>query len=210
VRLVLASASPRRRELLARLGFDFEVVPPAVDEASVIAGRPVDLARSLARLKAQDVADAERDAIVLAADTVVVEQRRTFAKPADADEARRMLSQLRGKDHNVITAVAVLRPGRLRPAIEHVITHVRMRAYSAAEVEASIARGDPFDKAGGYAIQDPMFAPVASYEGCYCNVVGMPLWTTLRLLSQAGVEPGGEPDMPAECRDCPLKEEVTK
>jgi predicted house-cleaning NTP pyrophosphatase (Maf/HAM1 superfamily) len=80
-----------------------------------------------------------------------------------------------------------------------------MRDYTAGEVEASIARGDPFDKAGAYAIQDPAFRPVASYDGCYCNVVGLPLWTTLRLLRSAGVEAGRAARMPVACEACATK-----
>ena len=202
--LVLASGSPRRRELLTDLGFDFEVAPSSVDEDAVTRSRPVALARALARAKALDVASSHPDAAVLAADTVVVQRGVLLAKPADAAEARAMLDRLRGRPHRVITGVCVIAPGR-RPRVAHEVTRVVMRRYVPDEVEASIARADPFDKAGGYAIQDPVFNPVASYTGCYCNVVGLPLWTTLRVLGAAGFAPSRPGHMPVACEACATK-----
>jgi MAF protein len=204
VRLVLASASPRRRELLSALGYDFEVVPSSVDEAAFTRTRPERLARALAAAKARDVAAMHPDATVLAADTVVVQRGVLLAKPADAEEARRMLERLRARPHRVITGVCVVAPG-MRTSVTHETTRVVLRDYAAAEVEASIARGDPFDKAGGYAIQDPVLRPVAAYEGCYCNVVGLSLWRALRLLREAGVGPTREARMPVACEGCATK-----
>jgi MAF protein len=204
VRLILASGSPRRRELLAALGFDFEVAPSSVDEDAVTRARPAALARALARAKAREVASSHPNAVVLAADTVVVQRGVLLAKPAGAAQARAMLDRLRGRPHRVITGVCVIAAGH-RPLIAHEVTRVLMRPYPPDEIEASIARGDPFDKAGGYAIQDPVFNPVASYTGCYCNVVGLPLWTTLRLLTEAGVAPSKRRRMPLACEDCATK-----
>jgi MAF protein len=203
LRLVLASSSPRRRELLAELGFDFEIVPSAVDEESFSGGRPEALARRIARAKAEDIASREPGAVVLAADTIVVLRGAVLNKPHDADEARAMLRRLRNRTHRVITAVCVFAPRR-RVRVAHVVTRVRTRAYDAQEVEASIARGDPFDKAGAYAIQDPLFAPVASYEGCHCTVVGLPLWTASRMLGDAGITPPQDGAVPVACETCPL------
>lgn len=203
--LILASASPRRRELLGRLGVDFTVVPSDVDEwAPERHPRAERLARHLARQKALAVATSHPDAVVLAADTIVVQQGRLLAKPAGADEARQMLARLRGRDHRVITGVAVARGRRVRVA--HAVTHVRMRDYGNDEIERYIARGGPLDKAGGYAIQDPAFAPVDRYAGCYCNVVGLPLGAVIPLLVSAGVEaPVTEPArLTPECPSCPL------
>jgi MAF protein len=200
--LILASASPRRRELLARLGLAFEVVEPQVDERGR-GGRPEPLARRLAAAKARAVAATRPQATVLAADTVVAYRGDILGKPQDAAEAEAMLRRLRGRSHHVVTAVAVLPPartgarpgGRRRPLIDHAVTRVTMRRYSDAEIAASIARGDPFDKAGAYAIQDERLSPVEAYDslpadrrGCYCNVVGLPLWTALRLLSRVGLD----------------------
>jgi MAF protein len=203
VTLVLASTSPRRRELLAAACLEFEVVASGVDEAALTASRPVLLARRLARAKALDVAVRRPNDTVLAADTIVVHGGVVLGKPADGEEARRMLTRLRGRTHRVITAVAVVSPGE-RPRVEHVVTRVRMRRYGDDEVEASIARGDPFDKAGAYAIQDPVFRTVAEYAGCYCNVVGLPLRTALHLLRDGmpGLEHG---PLPAVCEACPWR-----
>lgn len=212
MKLVLASASPRRRELLANLGFDFEVVPSSVDEESFNGGRPEALARRIARAKAEDVASRQPGAVVLAADTIVVLRGHVLGKPRDAAEVRAMLARLRHRWHRVITAVCASAPGH-RTRIEHVVTRVRMRPYAADEVEASIARDDPFDKAGAYAIQDEAFHPVASYEavpagrqGCYCNVVGLPLRAVIRLLRQGGVDITEEQiaGLPPECAGCPV------
>jgi nucleoside triphosphate pyrophosphatase len=200
---LLASSSPRRHELLSQLGFGFDIIPSSVDEESFTGGRPEALARRIARAKAQDVAAQYPDAIVLAADTIVVLGGDVLGKPLDADEARRMLNRLRGRRHRVITAVCVIAPGR-RLRIEHTVTRVNMRPYAAEEVDAFIASGSPFDKAGGYAVQDANFAPVASYQGCYCNILGLPLWTALGLLAEADVPRSGS-DMPIACDGCVTK-----
>ncbi|HEU4759246.1 MAG TPA: Maf family protein [Dehalococcoidia bacterium] len=192
--LILASASPRRRELLSRLGLPFEVLAPQIDE-KLEGAPPSRLARRLAATKATAVAVQRPDATVVAADTVVAYRGVLFGKPEDPDEARVILSLLRGRTHRVTTAVAVQPPRRVETPgwgvstlVDHVVTVVRMRRYTDEEIAASIARGDPFDKAGAYAIQDPLLRPVESYDGCYCNVVGLPLWTTVRLLGRAGVD----------------------
>jgi MAF protein len=203
--LILASTSPRRRDLLARLGLPFEVVEPAVEEGSVT-GRPERIARRLAADKARAVAGERGGATVLAADTVVAHRGALLGKPRDAAEAEAMLKRLRGRVHRVVTAVAVLPPGRRRPIADHAVTRVTMRRYSDTEIAASIARGDPFDKAGAYAIQDGLLHPVYRYDGCYCNVVGLPLWLVVRSLGRAGLDItsiSGAKLLP-QCRECPL------
>ncbi len=204
-RLVLASASPRRRELLAALGTPFTVRAADVPEELPPHVPAPALAEELALAKARAVARDEPDAVVLAADTIVVLDDRPLGKPEDADEARRMLRALRGRAHEVVTGVAVVAPGDVvRTA--HVLTSVVMRCYSEAEIEAYIASGDPFDKAGAYAIQHPEFRPVGRIDGCYCNVVGLPLWTAYQLLTE--VAPALQPQPPdralARCAACPL------
>ena len=205
MRLILASASPRRRELLACLGIPFEVTQPRIDEGA--SGRPERVARRLAVAKARAVAARRPEAAVLAADTVVAHGATILGKPRDAAEAGAMLRRLRGRTHRVVTAVAVLPPRRRQPLVAHALTRVTMRRYTDEEIERSIARGDPFDKAGAYAIQDPRLAPVESYSGCYCNVVGLPLWTTVELLRRAGVDITRilEAAMPLQCGGCPLR-----
>ena len=223
--LILASASPRRRDLLARLDLPFKVVAPRVDEG-VLRGRPEPIARRPAAAKARAVAADRPDAAVLAADTVVAHRGVLLGKPANADEARAMLRRLRGRTHRVVTAVAALPAARLggrrRPLVDHATTYVTMRRYTDADIAASIARGDPFDKAGAYAIQDERLAPVARFDappgpsvgrpvgpggqGCYCNVMGLPLWTAIRLLDRAGLDltPVALADLLPQCANCPL------
>jgi septum formation protein len=190
---------------MTALGFDFDVVPADLDEASLSYGRdPAAITRRLARAKALHVAASRPDAIVLAADTIVVHRGDVLGKPVDADDARRMLSRLSGHTHRVITGVAVVRPGARRATVDHVVTRVHLRRLDEGAVEASIARGEPFDKAGAYAIQDPLLRPIESYDGCYCNVVGLPLYTSLCLLREAGITPARASQMPPQCARCPL------
>lgn len=204
--LVLASASPRRRGLLALLGIPFDIRPVDIAEDITPGVRPEILARRLAREKAEAARLLDPDGEILAADTVVVLDGAVLGKPRDPGEAREMLAGLRGRWHEVITAVAYLPRGELAPLIRHPDTSVRMRDYADGEIDASIARGSPFDKAGGYAIQDEAFAPVAEYEGCYCNVVGLSLWATIEVMRKAGatVDVGADQLLP-QCSSCPLR-----
>lgn len=202
-RLVLASASPRRRELLALLGVPFEVVPADIDEARD-APSPSALVELLALEKARAVQALHPSDVVLGSDTVVVLEGRILGKPTDAEDARAMLAALRGRTHEVTTGLAVLSADRA-PLVTSVTTEVRMRTYSEAEVGAYVSRGwdadGPLDKAGAYAIQDAVFAPVEATTGCVCSVVGLPLWTVRRLLGEVGVE-AGAPSLP-RCAGCP-------
>lgn len=185
MRLVLASVSPRRRELLARLGHPFEVIPSRVVEE--LAGEP-DARRSaevLALAKAREVAAREPGALVLGADTVVVLDGRPLGKPGSGAEARGFLRALAGRTHEVITAVALVEAGS--ETVESVLSRVRMRAYGEEEIEAYLATGEPYDKAGGYAVQGEGGRLVAEVKGCYTNVVGLPLTTTARLLASRGL-----------------------
>ena len=203
--LILASASPRRSELLARLGIPFEVRPVSVIE-DVDSTKPAIVASRLARMKAEAARLADAEAPVLAADTVVVHEGAILGKPRDAAEAREMLRRLRGQSHRVITAVAVIPRGGRAALLRHPETEVTMRRYTDEEIAASIARGDPFDKAGAYAIQDPLLRPVGRYQGCYCNVVGLPLWTTVEMLRRAGLDITVTADsLLPQCVACPLR-----
>jgi septum formation protein len=186
--LVLASASPRRRELLARLGLPFHVVPAHVDESPLPGEAPADLANRLAASKAAAVLAERPSAIVLAADTVVSHAGQALGKPTNVADAVRLLRALRGRRHEVITAVCVARAGHpLLAAASH--TAVWMRRYTDAEIAAYVATGDPFDKAGAYAIQHPLFRPVARLVGSYTNVVGLPLGLVAELLRGADLTP---------------------
>jgi len=186
VRLVLASASPRRRELLKSIAPQFEVVPSEIEETLEDAPAPVAVAR-LALRKARAVAARVREAVVLAADTVVILDGAALGKPADAREARAMLRRLRGREHEVITGVAVLDSRTGREASTSVVSRVRMAAYSDATLEAYVATGAPLDKAGAYAIQDLGGALVERLAGSYTNVVGLPVEETRWLLAEFGV-----------------------
>lgn len=165
-------------------------------------GEPAGVAVAVARAKAQAVAGAQPEAIVLAADTIVVADHRLLGKPADAAEARHMLVLLRERAHLVVTGVALIGPERVREGSGS--TRVWMRAYSEREVEASIARGDPFDKAGAYAIQDPILRPVRRINGCRCNVIGLPLAMVAVGLAASGVTVSAQAlaALPEECRAC--------
>jgi len=186
VRLVLASASPRRRELLKSIAPQFEVVPSEIEETLEDGPAPVAVAR-LALRKARAVAARVREAVVLAADTVVILDGAALGKPADAREARAMLRRLRGREHEVITGVAVLDSRTGREASTSVVSRVRMAAYSDATLEAYVATGAPLDKAGAYAIQDLGGALVERLAGSYTNVVGLPVEETRWLLAEFGV-----------------------
>jgi len=205
--LVLASASPRRRDLLARLGITFEVRPVDIDERTPSTGNPEIIARWLAREKAEAARLIDVNAAIVAADTVVALDDAILAKPTDAEDARRMLYILRGRQHSVVSAVAVMRPGGRAALVRHPITRVVMRDYSDDEIEESIARGDPFDKAGAYAIQDVIFRPVESYDGCYCNVIGLSVWATLEVLRKADIDMSqvSLSRLLPQCATCPLR-----
>jgi septum formation protein len=184
--LILASASPRRRELLASLGVPFEVVPSDADETL----EALPLAEAVARLalrKARLVAGLRPAAVVLAADTIVVIDGRALGKPADPEDARAMLHTLRGRTHEVMTGVAVVDAETGRHASDTVISHVTMTAYDDAVIEAYVAGGEPLDKAGAYAIQGAGGALVAGLIGSRSNVVGLPLAATAALLRRFGV-----------------------
>ncbi len=198
--IILASASPRRRRLLADLGILYRVELPPGPVAEAASGLPAAVAVANARLKAEALGP--RPQPVLGADTVVADGGEILGKPATAAEARQMLRRLRGRPHRVITAVALVGPGV--EYLEAVETRVWMRDYADAEIEAYIRRGEPFDKAGGYAIQDPVFRPVADFADCYFGVVGLPLCALIRGLRALGysVPPAGR-DYGPVCRVCP-------
>jgi septum formation protein len=192
VRLILASASPRRRELLSRLGLPFEVRPSGIDEVLTSAVDAPALATALARAKARDIADQVRAAgdgpvLILGADTLVVLDGRPLGKPGSRDEARAMLRALRGRSHEVVTAVALIEVPGGREVTETVTSRVLMRPYGNPEIDAYVATGEPDDKAGAYAVQGVGGQLVARVEGCFENVVGLPLVTTARLLRTFGL-----------------------
>jgi septum formation protein len=188
--LILASNSPRRRQLLALGGWMFGLDIADVDETRLPAEAPADYVRRLAEAKARAVLPRAREEhIIIGADTTVVIDGDVLGKPADGQDARQMLTRLRGRMHQVFTGISVLRASDGRVWTEVVITDVPMRAYSNEEIERYIESGDPMDKAGAYGIQNPNFQPVESMAGCYASVMGLPLCSLSVLLRQAGVPP---------------------
>lgn len=189
-RLVLASASPRRAALLREAGLAFEALPVEVDETPQPGESARQMVRRLAEEKARlaasrlPAADARDPLLVLAADTTVVLDGEILGKPDSADDARRMLRQLSGRTHEVITGVALLRlpEGALRVADE--TTEVEFASLSGADIEAYVASGEPMDKAGAYAIQEGAARFVARVAGSYTNVVGLPVELVLRMLEE--------------------------
>ena len=179
--LILASASPRRRELLAAAGIACEVDPAHIDESTRPGERAAAYAERLAREKAAAVAARHPGRAVLGADTVVVVEEEIFGKPVDAEDARWMLRRLSGRTHEVITAVAVVRDGDVRVGVE--ISAVEMREIAENELEMYVASGEPMDKADAYAIQGGAGRFVRRFSGEFDTIVGLPVKMALKLLS---------------------------
>lgn len=188
-RLVLASGSPRRRQLLAELGLAFEVRPSDVDESALPGETPEAMVERLAIAKAgARIAPGE---VVLAADTIVVVDGRILGKPVDASDAISMLAAIAGREHEVFTGVAVAIAALESPrrvAVRIARTAVRMRALSVTEIADYVATGEPLDKAGAYAIQGLGSTLVASISGNYTNVVGLPIPAVVDCLRDLGLD----------------------
>jgi septum formation protein len=185
VRLILASASPRRAELLRAAGFGFEVVPADVDERSWPGEQPDAYVCRVALDKARAVAACIPDAVVLAADTCVVVDGLILGKPAGGDDAARMLGMLSGRSHVVLTGVAVIGPAGIR--VEASSSHVVVAGLSPGEIAWYVDSGEPADKAGAYAIQGLASRFVEAVDGSYSNVVGLPVALVYRLLCEQGL-----------------------
>jgi MAF protein len=210
--LVLASNSPRRRQLLALTGWAFNVMPAEVDESQRPGEAPGDYVLRLAQDKARACAElAEEDDLILAADTAVVDGKEILGKPQDSAEATKILAALRGHNHQVCTGIALLRMKDRHLVTDLCITEVPMRAYDDEEIVVYVATGDPLDKAGAYAIQHPQFQPVEKLSGCYASVMGLPLCHLVRSLSRFEVMPAA--DVPSNCQSalnypCPISRAV--
>ena len=190
--LILASGSPRRAEILSEAGIEHVVVPAEVDEDAILAqgGVLTELVEKLALAKATAVAVIEQGKHVLGADTIVVLDGMVLGKPASESQAVQMLNELGGRSHEVVTGVAVV-DSDLDSYVGHVSTTVVFRELSDGEIAEYVSSGSPFDKAGGYGIQDHSFNPVASYDDCYLNVVGLPMCATSELLGRSGLLKSG-------------------
>lgn len=212
--LVLASASPRRRELLGLLGLVFGARAAQVEESPAPDEAAIALVQRLAREKAAAVArqmSPQSYAVVIGADTIVVLDGETLGKPRDAVEAVSILQRLRGREHRVYTALSIHCLPLTAPVESLACTCVPMRPYSDREILNYVRSGDPFDKAGAYAIQNAMFRPVERLTGCYANVMGLPLCHLFVALQEIGIDTPVDP--PKICQShlgyrCPIYAEV--
>lgn len=186
MKLILASASPRRRELLGYFGLPFEVIPATGPEVPPDEADAGETARALSLAKAREVADAHPDAVVVGADTVVEIDGVILGKPRDTEDARRMLRLLSGREHRVYTGLTVIKDGRAESLWER--TRVFFRPMTEAEIDAYVATGEPMDKAGAYGYQGRAGIFVERIEGDFFNVVGLPLCLLGKMLSEIGVE----------------------
>jgi len=217
--LILASNSPRRRQLLELVGISFKVAPADLDERRLPGELPDVHVQRLAESKARAVAvrvvpsfslasnTALSDWLILAADTIVVEGDDILGKPASPEDAARILRRLRGRTHQVFTAIVLLQSLDGKLVREICRTRVPMRFYQDDEIQAYIDSGDPMDKAGAYAIQHPAFHPVESLQGCYASVMGMPLCHLVRAMDRLGIS--ALTDVPKACQaalnySCPI------
>lgn len=210
-RLILASASPRRRQLLSLLGLSFVIKVADMEEAPLPGESPSEMVLRISQAKACAMRGVRRDELVIAADTTVVLEGQALGKPADATQAAQMLRRLRNRPHLVYTGLALWRPARRQMICEVAQSQVWMRDYGDQEIIEYVASGDPLDKAGAYAIQHTGFDPVSRIEGCWLNVMGLPLCHLSRGLAQAGVVVPAA--VPASCqafnqRDCTAWPEI--
>ncbi len=194
--IILASQSPRRQQFLRELGIPFSVTHANIDESCLPGEMPQHLVSRLSEKKAATVAEKYPDALVIAADTIVVLGETVLGKPDDAADARRILKKLRNRRHFVLSSITLLRAATGQRFSALSSTTINMRNYSDAEIDAYIATGDPLDKAGAYAIQHKDFSPVLCWDGCYAGVMGFPLYDLSLGLAQFGVS---VPDVAAVC-----------
>jgi septum formation protein len=183
-KLILASASPRRAELLSRLGLPFETLPSGASEELDACLPVTQHVLEIARRKTQAVASGQRKAIVIGADTVVSIDNTILEKPRDAAHATEMLRLLSGKSHQVITGLVVTNTERDQTLTEVAITEVTMRKLSDEDIHRYVGTGDPFDKAGGYAAQGLSAIFIESISGCFYNVVGLPITKLWHMIDQ--------------------------
>jgi septum formation protein len=209
---LLASNSPRRRELLSLTGWRFTILPAQVDETPHEGEDPAVYVIRLAESKAQAVTSmAEPGMVILAADTIVLDAGEMLGKPGDTIEAASMLRRLRGHAHQVLTALSVCDPAENRLVKDLCTSDVPMRLYTDQEIATYVASGDPLDKAGAYAIQNAGFHPVSSFKDCYASVMGLPLCHLVRSLRKLGIVPRA--DVPTACQDylhyhCPVSKAI--
>lgn len=199
MRVVLASGSPRREELLSALTSDFAVITSDVPEP--LTDDAVADAVTLARAKALAVAATVSDAVVIGADTVVYDDLRLYGKPVDTDDAVAMLARLQGRTHHVATGIAVAARGEVHAGVS--ISEVTLNHLSYDTITRYVASGRPLDKAGAYAIQDEDIPTVSELHGCYCGVMGLPLWLLREELRRIGSSAALPSATYLRCAACP-------
>ena len=187
MRIILASASPRRKQLLEQMGLKFDVIISDIEEKSPQGLAPEEISMELAYNKAMNVAlHINEPAIVIGADTLVVKDR-ILGKPKDEEEARQMLRMLQGQTHQVITGLALVNPWTGKVLKSYEKTLVEMAPLTLQEIEYYVKTGEPMDKAGGYGIQGLAGIFISRIEGCYFNVVGLPIHLLWRMLKEFGI-----------------------
>jgi len=189
VKFILASASPRRRELLASIGLDFEIVPSHIPEVRAEGEAPEEYVARLSREKAAAIASNHHDRWIIAADTTVLLGEQLLEKPADAADARRMLATIAGQTHIVYTGVTVMNAASEHHDTRVAESEVRMLPLDAREIAWYVETGEPMDKAGAYAVQGIGAMFIDSIHGSYTNVVGLPLALLFQMLRRAGIDP---------------------
>jgi septum formation protein len=187
MRIILASASPRRRELLRQIGIDFTVDPADVDERVLPGESPEAYAVRVALDKARIAAQRAGTGVVIAADTIVVLDNAILGKPSDDEDAERMLTMLSGRTHQVITGMAIMDPAAGKTLTRSSTTNVLFRELSPDEIRWYVRTGEPLDKAGAYGIQEKGSLFISRIEGCYFNVVGLPLSLLGEMLLEFGI-----------------------
>lgn len=187
--IILASTSPRRRELLRQIGIEFTTDPADVDERVLSEERPEDYAVRVAREKAKVAAQRASAALIIAADTIVVLGDTILGKPVDAADAERMLGMLSGRMHRVLTGLVVMDSATGKVLTRLADTRVWFRDLSAEEIHAYVTTREPLDKAGAYGIQDKGALLIRKIEGCYFNVVGLPLALLAEMFAEFGIQP---------------------
>ena len=209
--LTLASASPRRRELMNDLGLDFHIRPADIPEDPLPGESPREMVERLSLEKARKVAAATPTGVVIGADSAVVADGEAIGKPRDDADARAMLRRLRGTTHHVCTGLTVINAANGQSLTDSMTSRITLRNFTDAEIEASIASGVPRDKAGAYAVQDTALRPASDWQGCYHNIIGLPTCRLLAMLRQLGWAPptGWQPPPTAGCGpDCPVNSPV--
>ena len=200
MKIILASKSPRRHELLALMNLDFQVIAADIDETPHQGENPQEYVLRMAVEKARAVQElVDQDGVVIASDTTVVDGDQILGKPCDKGDAIRMLTQLRGRSHQVFTAIAALNLQEDQLLTDICGTDVPMRNYSDDEMQVYVDSGDPLDKAGAYAIQHTGFQPVDNLQGCFANVMGLALCNLTRQISKIGIAVGT--NVPSACQE---------